>query len=75
MKLFRAERIRFQSELAAIKGVRVIPSQANFVMVELETGIDPKDLLKKLLIKAFIIRQTNYVEYWIFFHILVYNRF
>ncbi len=47
----RAERSRFQSELAKIKGVRVIPSQANFVMIELEKGISPKELLKTLLIK------------------------
>ena len=47
----RAERARFQSELSKIKGVRVIPSQANFVMVELEEGISPKNLLKTLLIK------------------------
>ena len=48
---FRKERKRFQSELAKIKGIRVIPSQANFVMVELESRISPKDLLKRLLIK------------------------
>ncbi len=47
----RVERARFQTELAKIKGVRVIPSQANFVMVELEKGISPKELLKRLLIK------------------------
>ena len=47
----REERSRFQNELANIKGVRVIPSQANFVMVELEDGVSPKDLLKRLLIK------------------------
>lgn len=47
----RAERARFQNELAKIKGVRVIPSQANFVMVELEEGISPKELLKRLLVK------------------------
>ena len=47
----RAERSRFQTELAKIKGVRVIPSQANFVMVELEEGVSPKDLLKRLLLK------------------------
>lgn len=49
--LIRAERARFQTELAKIKGVRVIPSQANYVMVELEKGISPKELLKRLLIK------------------------
>ena len=47
----RAERARFQTELAKIKGVRVIPSQANFVMVELEKETSPKELLKTLLIK------------------------
>ena len=47
----REERSRFQGELSKIKGVRVIPSQANFVMVELEEGISPKELLKTLLIK------------------------
>ncbi len=47
----RAERDRFQNELTKIKGVRVIPSQANFVMVELDEGISPKELLKTLLIK------------------------
>ena len=47
----RAERARFQNELEKINGVRVIPSQANYVMVELEQRISPKDLLKRLLIK------------------------
>ena len=49
--MFRAERSRFQGELSKIKSVRVIPSQANFIMVELENGISPKELLKRLLIK------------------------
>ena len=47
----RAERTRFQEKLDEIKGVRVIPSQANYVMVELEEDISPKELLKKLLAK------------------------
>lgn len=47
----RTERCRFQNELAKIKGIRVIPSQANFVMVELDEDISPKELLKTLLIK------------------------
>ena len=48
---FRKERDRFQKELSQIRGVRVIPSQANFVMVELAEGISPKELLKQLLVK------------------------
>ena len=47
----REERTRFQSELSKINGVRVVPSQANFVMVELKESINPKELLKTLLIK------------------------
>ena len=47
----RAERTRFQDELSTIEGVRVIPSQANYVMVELEEGIDPRGLLRALLVR------------------------
>lgn len=46
----RSERERFQKELSKINGVRVIPSQANFVMVEVKKEINPKELLKKLLV-------------------------
>lgn len=48
---FREERKRFQTELAKLDKVRVIPSQANFVMVELNKDVSPKELLKKLLMK------------------------
>ena len=51
LKRIRTERSRFQEELSKIDGIRVIPSQANYVMVELEADISPKDLLKKLLVK------------------------
>ena len=51
LEKLREERSRFQQKLAEIKGVRVIPSQANYVMVELDEEISPKELLKKLLIK------------------------
>ena len=47
----RAERARFQGELARVKGFRVVPSQANYVMVELEGDVGAKALLKRLLIK------------------------
>ena len=48
---FRSERARFQDELSKLGGLRVIPSQANFVMVELEEGICPRQLLQTLLVK------------------------
>ncbi len=50
MKLFRAERKRFFDELSKLPGVRVIPSQANYFMVELDENVSARGLLKKLLI-------------------------
>ena len=50
LEKIRAERHRFEKELAGIKGIRVIPSQANYVMVELENK-DAKELTKVMLIK------------------------
>ncbi|MBR4434907.1 MAG: aminotransferase class I/II-fold pyridoxal phosphate-dependent enzyme [Clostridia bacterium] len=47
--LLRRERKRFEKKLAAIKGIRVIPSQANYVMVELVAPIDARVLLNSLL--------------------------
>ena len=51
LKCLRAERRRYEDRLAMIKGIRVIPSQANYVMVELEGDIIPGELTKALLIK------------------------
>ena len=51
LRKIRAERARFQEELSKIEGIRVIPSQANYVMVELDKDISPKELLKRILIK------------------------
>lgn len=47
----KTERKRYEAELAKIKGIRVIPSQANYVMVELENDISSKQLTKVLLLK------------------------
>lgn len=47
----RAERARFARELSQIEGIRVIPSQANFIMVELTNGIPPRQLMKRLLVR------------------------
>ena len=51
LKKIREERARFQNELSKVPHIRVIPSQANYVMVELDGTISPKELLKKLLVK------------------------
>ena len=46
----REERARFIGELSKIEGIRVIPSQANYVMLELTSGISAKALTRNLLI-------------------------
>ena len=47
----RTERARFERELGKLPGLRVIPSQANYVMVELMNDLSPKELLKRLLVR------------------------
>ena len=47
---FRAERVRFATELAKIPGIRTIPSQANYIMIKVKDGKYAADLLKKLLV-------------------------
>ena len=50
LEKFRAERKRFESELVKIDGVRVIPTQANYFMIELTGKMTAKELTKKMLI-------------------------
>ena len=50
LKKIRAERARFQESLSSIEGIRVIPSQANYIMVELKDGLNAKELVRELLI-------------------------
>jgi histidinol-phosphate/aromatic aminotransferase/cobyric acid decarboxylase-like protein len=49
--LIREERARFQRKLSEIPGIRVIPSQANYIMVELTGNISARELTKRLLIQ------------------------
>ena len=49
LEWIRAERQRFEAALAGIQGLRVIPSQANYVMVELQTGMSARALTRQLL--------------------------
>ena len=48
---FRKERARFAAELSSIKGFHVVPSQANYFMVELDDDLSGQVLLKDLLIR------------------------
>ena len=51
LKLFKEERSRFVGELNSINGLRVIPSEANYVMCELTNGLTAKKLTEDLLTK------------------------
>lgn len=51
LELFRKERTRFQNELNNIFGIRVIPSQANYIMLELTNGTTAKEFTKVMLLK------------------------
>lgn len=48
---FRNERARYIEELSKISGIRVIPSQANYVMAEVTTGMSAKELNRRLIVK------------------------
>lgn len=50
LKLFRAERTRFQNALAKLEGIRIIPSQANYFMIELTNGKTAEELTRTLLL-------------------------
>ncbi|MCQ5386544.1 aminotransferase class I/II-fold pyridoxal phosphate-dependent enzyme [Hungatella hathewayi] len=47
----KAERKRYEKELSKIKGICVIPSQANYVMVKLTGNVSTKVLVRNLLLK------------------------
>lgn len=47
---FRVERARFMKELSGIEGLRVIPSQANYVMAEVKNGLTAKELNRRMIV-------------------------
>lgn len=51
LTLIRQERARFQAELSKLPGLRVIPSQANYIMAELTGDVSARALTKALLLK------------------------
>lgn len=48
LQKYRKERTRFQNELTKINGIHVVPSQANYIMIELKNGMSSKGLTKIL---------------------------
>lgn len=51
LKKIKAERKKFTENLSKIPGLRIIPSQANYIMVELINGMEAKELVKLLLLE------------------------
>ena len=49
--LFRKERSRFVEKLSNVHGLRLIPTQANYVMAEILTDVSAKELNARLLKK------------------------
>jgi histidinol-phosphate/aromatic aminotransferase/cobyric acid decarboxylase-like protein len=48
---FRVERTRYVEQLSKINGLRVIPSQANYIMAEVTTGMTAKELNRRLIVQ------------------------
>lgn len=58
--LFRAERKRFINALSGVRGLRVIPSQANFVMAEITNGTSAEELTRRLIVNNNILIKNLY---------------
>jgi threonine-phosphate decarboxylase len=53
------ERPRFMAQLREISGLRVIPSQANFVMVEIPGGCCTQDIVERLQTQGILVRNCQ----------------
>lgn len=51
MARFRAARSRYLEQLRTIPGLRILPTQANYVMAELTGGVTAKALTRRLLLE------------------------
>ena len=58
LERFRKERSRFKSMLQKLNNIRVIPSQANYFMVELLNGLDAEELKQRMLIEKNVFIKT-----------------
>ena len=60
LKLFRAERTRYAAELSKVSGLRVLPSQANYVMAEITNGMTAAEVTRILIVKhGILIKSEN----------------
>lgn len=51
LQMLRDERKYFEAELQKISGLRIIPSQANYIMAEITTGMTAAELTRVLIVK------------------------
>jgi len=51
LKLLKEERTRFAKELNKIEGIEIVPSQANYFMIEILNNVTAKELTKRLLLQ------------------------
>lgn len=58
LEKFRKERNRFVSKLQELECIRVIPSQANYLMVELLDDLDAEELKQRMLLEQKVFIKT-----------------
>jgi threonine-phosphate decarboxylase len=59
LQWMQQERPRFIAQLRKISGLRVIPSQANFVMVEVSSTRCPQDIVERLQVQGILVRNCQ----------------
>lgn len=62
LEKFRAERARYEKELAAVEGLRIIPSQANYVMAEITNGMTAAELTRVLIVRHNILIKNLFAK-------------
>jgi threonine-phosphate decarboxylase len=59
LKFMRQERKRFMAQLRTVPGLRVFPTSANFIMVELPTGCAPEQVVSWLAYQGILVRDCR----------------
>lgn len=55
LKRFRAERKRYERALSQVAGLRVLPSQANYLMAEITNGMSAAEVTRRLIVRHSIL--------------------
>ena len=59
LQKFYCERDRMYAKLATLEGIRVIPSQANYFMLEIKNGMTAKEVVENLLAENIFIKDLS----------------